>query len=413
MTSFSPTIVFALRFLAVALPVGALAWAGHRQLSVWPAAAIPFGYIRIACAYVLMCLPLSLWFGRACVACSPRLVRGLFVGGIVLGLCAAVAVIYLPGPTLASASDRWDWLVRHGVRVAAVFVLQAPWCVAAASMDRHDVWRSSRVVLADLAVALLLIGLTPVFYAEYLIRQERLVYDQATQNNQTVKAWETVRRLNALGADGARRFAAVASQSPEPDWLKSAEARLLHELQASLREIDTPPPPGASADAKIHRALSYFKLEEFDSASKILADETLASNARASQIMGVVSFQAGNTNQAIESFRRAIDLELRNESPRAEILGSCYERLAQVLRVAGRPLEAEQALKDGITRWPVGEAELKYHLGLHYHYGGRTADAVRTLTEIATLDTRIGQLAHERLKIIRTEPNSCLLRPLP
>jgi hypothetical protein len=400
----------AVQALAVLVPFWVISWAGQRQLGIWPSAAIPFGFNRVAIVYLLAGWLLSSWLGQRCARWLPRRSSLTVMSASAVGLIVALGVLYLPAPFMASASVHWDWFTRHVIRIVAVLCLQLPWFVAAAAAA-DDVTTLSRPTLTDLALAILAVGLAPLLYAEYLVQLEIRIYEQARRDQQILSAWQVVRRLNAFGADNGQNDSPTGSSPLLP--LVPAEAALFREVQAAVRTISTPLPAKSSASDRTRRAFVHYQLADFDTAAQILADDSLSTDPRAIMTHGLVMEHAKNPSKSVELYQRAIDLELQNHSPDSEILGRCFERLANGLRLLRRNASAEKALKEGMMRWPAGRSELTYQLGLHYRLVGRIPDAIHAFSEIATEDSRVGQLAEDSIRQIRSEPSGCMLRLPP
>jgi len=96
----------------------------------------------------------------------------------------------------------------------------------------------------------------------------------------------------------------------------------------------------------------------------------------ADMVLGAVYRDAGQYDQAVQEFRRVLQLEPKNYQARME-LGYTYEKLEKLR-------EAEDAFKSAVKLRP-GYADVYSYLGYFYYIYGRVADAEKMFLKVARL----------------------------
>ena len=269
--------------LAIAVPLWALVFAGYQQLQCWPSASVPFGFVRLAGAYLLLGMPLAVKLGKTIRQFLPTssTVRLLLV---LAGVVVAVLTVYCPRDQFAALNDP---IARHFVRICWVIVLQLPWCVLSQLSESPLSDDSNRLPVIDILIGLLVIGTAPLAYGEHVIKRQSSLYTIAVRDQQVRTAYLISKRLNAYGASSVTR----SSEPQLRDLMPDREQRHAEQIAGIYSRLQREIPSNETDDQAIDRAFDWYSLGAFDEAKSIATG--LGQSTRRSLCLAMVSEQQG------------------------------------------------------------------------------------------------------------------------
>ena len=175
--SFVRPASIGLGLLSLLVPIGVLSLGGYVQIGDWPAAMAPFGFVRIAIAYVLLSSPfvwwIALWLAAFCRPVWEAVTLLAFLAGLVVA-----------GSTLAVSSGAGielsnDWLQRHLVRIVWVVVLQFPFAFASSVLARMCNGTNRPIRTLDFVLGMALVGIVPILFSDFVILRQLSVLESA------------------------------------------------------------------------------------------------------------------------------------------------------------------------------------------------------------------------------------------
>ncbi|MCA9217850.1 MAG: tetratricopeptide repeat protein [Planctomycetales bacterium] len=409
-----------LALLAVLLPIGVLATGGLHQSGLWPSAMAPFGLVRVTACYAILSIPFSWWIGRN----FARIGRSFWEAGALLSVITGFVVV---GSTFAVAQSQLDLSTdptqRHFVRIGWMLALQLPFamgsCFLKSSQREATVDATSDGLrFFDLLIAASILLIVPATFTDFVVRRQLTIFQAHNRNLQLRSALDVAQRLNLLGCtqaelppaspdDGiteqARTLRQVRNNLPMREQLLRQQ---ISEVEQRLLAISP-----QTSEQEVAMALDHYSLGRFDKARAILSQDSLGTNDEwGALVMGYTCEQERKPDEAAQHYARAIDLESATDSPRPKRLSSAYERLANSLRAARRPQEAEAALRDGLERFPDLHDTLTLQLAEHFLQAGRTQEAHDLYATLADQQNSIGSLARSKMEAIKSNIGFCFIR---
>ncbi len=374
-------------------------------LSAWSAIP-PFGTVGVVFVQIVATFALS-WSVAATIRRS--LGRATFsrVGAlaIVAGGCAVITLY--AGDAIAA-----NWIgqaaagARFLLRLLWAFILQVPWCVAAAMLLKPAVEQPSEGQDANergvawMAI-LLAATLLPMTHANYVTRREINRAEDYVSKQQYRLGWNHLVALESLA--GTQQV--LKRQSGE------LRRDMVSQVIGLLRQVNQPLAENAPVQAVIERASQYVSLNALDDAVTVL-DGVQNRRPDALLVLAAVHEERRDSESAINTLEEAADLIEDETGPDVEAVGrQIYQRLAQNLRLAGRYPEAEARLREALERFPNSQGFFLFELGLHKQLGGRFQAALEVYESAAAADPRYRGRVDAAMAKLRVDTPVCILRP--
>ena len=416
--SFIRYAAIVIAFLAITAPVCVLSAGGYFQIGEWPSAMAPFGFTRIATAYVLLSAPLVWWLALAIGRCCRPFWEAVALLAGLTGLVAVGMTLSMSG--VSEQSMGTQWLERHFIRIGWVVALQIPFAISSsvllfASGNGHRL-ATRRIRWLDFVLATTLILVVPMPFSDFVVRRQMSLIETAQRNLQRHTALSLTTRLNRFGCSLPSFPEADESISAQARALRQArnnlaneEERLRHQVAVTTERIGSAPPE--TDEERIGLALDMYSIGEFVNARNVLSKRELqTSHEWGALVMGYICEQQRQPAEAAKHYQRAIELESSTDSPRANRLSSAYERLANTLRASGQAAKAESMLKAGIERHANFRDRLEFQLAEHYAQAGRTQEAIDAFSSLAKLNDAIGLRSKSRIEDLKSSIGICFVR---
>jgi len=175
-------------------------------------------------------------------------------------------------------------------------------------------------------------------------------------------------------------------------------------IERSSRELDQAGPAGAGA--RVTLAATYFHMGKLDKAldvvhraQTILTPDTSDQSellAKAASMEGVIHGGAGDIQNGIIAFNRALDFYRRTSRPDPHHLAATLQDLGMLLSDDGQFTEAERALNEALTiaRRSLGEhhlltAQVWYALGLNAFLAGKLPVAETRIAKALIIERQV------------------------
>jgi tetratricopeptide (TPR) repeat protein len=372
--------------LAVGVPAAALHLSAPDRHPLGLTAA-PFATPRLLVAQLVTALPLGVvlaaWLARRAHESS-----GLVTRLVLAGPAAFVGVLACSGAAnlLADAGFAGHAVARSVLAVALV----TPWLFVVQRAESAGLrgW--------PWAVGGLLALLPPALYADRLRESETRAFTEYRDTGRFVRARALLDGLTDLGAD-------------PPSFATRAEVRkqLDRDIATLTEAVRAPLTPDAPSSVRLVRGFALIQLDRLSEAETVLAP-LAEGDANAALVLAAAYRDQQRWDEAEALSRRAIDLLGPGDR---DLLGTAYDGWAEAARGAGRPADAERALREALDRLPDRASEYHLKLGRHFHDGGRPAAALDHLREAVRLDpSGSGKEAQEVSTQIRRMTPACLLK---
>jgi tetratricopeptide (TPR) repeat protein len=373
--------------LAVGVPAAALHLSAAERHPHGLTAA-PFATPRLLVAQLVMALPLGLMLA-VWLSHRAREATGIATRLVLAGPAAFVGVLACSGVAnlLADAGFTGHAVARSLLAVALVtpwlFVVQGR---AESAGLRGWYW----------AVGGLLALLPPAMYADRLRESEARAFAEYRDTGRFVRARSVLDGLTDLGAD-------------LPSFATRAEARkqLDRDIATLTEAVRAPLTSDAPPSVRLVRGFVLIQLDRLSEAETVLAP-LAEGDPNAALVLAAAYRDQQRWDEAEALSRRAIELLGPGDG---DLLGTAYDGWAEAARGAGRPGDAERALREALDRLPARAAHYHLKLGRHYHDGGRPAAALEHLGEAVRLDPGgSGKEAQEVSARIRRMTPACVLK---
>jgi tetratricopeptide (TPR) repeat protein len=125
-----------------------------------------------------------------------------------------------------------------------------------------------------------------------------------------------------------------------------------------------------SYEVNYNLALAYAAATRLDDAARVIAP--FETNAEAADLRGAIEQKRGDSMKALQAYRRAVDLDPRNENYRADF--------GSALLAAGQAEDAVKLFRSGLVESPESW-RLRLGLGSSLYVAGRYEDAAAALIE--------------------------------
>jgi tetratricopeptide (TPR) repeat protein len=373
--------------LAVGVPAAALHLSAAERHPHGLTAA-PFATPRLLVAQLVMALPLGLMLA-VWLSHRAREAGGLATRLVLVGPAAFVGVLACSGvgSLLADAGFTAHAVARSLLAVA----LATPWLFVVQGRAESAGLRGWHW-----AVGGLLALFPPAMYADRLRESETRVFTEYRDTGRFVRARALLDGLADLGAD-------------LPSFATRAEARkqLDRDIATLTEAVRAPLTSNAPPSVRLVRGFVLIQLDRLGEAEAILTPLT-EGDPNAALVLAAAYRDQQRWDEAEALSRRAI--ESLNPQDQ-DLLTTAYDGWAEAARGAGRPADAERALREALDRLPGRAAYYHLKLGRHYHDGGRPAAALDHLGEAIRLDpSGAGKEAQDVSAQIRRMTPACVLK---